>query len=300
MLIANPIYDVIFKYLLEDLNIARDLLSAILDEQIVEISVYSQEISSEIGGGLSVLRMDFKAVIATESGERKTVLIELQKVKKLFDITRFRRYLGENYRKGEEHINEKGEKESSPLPIITIYFLGFRLDNISIPVLKVDRVYVDAIAKTPLPDSTKEAFVEQLTHDCYVVQIPLLSMRLQTPLEHILQLFNQKYITKDKHTLDYEPLSPANVPLVQRIIYRLQRAIASDDLRTKMDVEDEFERIIDREMHKELAAKDQIIEEKKKTIEEKEKTIEEKEKTIEEKEKTIALLLAELDKLKER
>ena len=28
--IANPIYDVVFKYLLEDLDIARDLLSLII------------------------------------------------------------------------------------------------------------------------------------------------------------------------------------------------------------------------------------------------------------------------------
>lgn len=30
MLIANPIYDVVFKYLLEDIEIARGLLTAIL------------------------------------------------------------------------------------------------------------------------------------------------------------------------------------------------------------------------------------------------------------------------------
>ena len=30
MIIANPIYDVVFKYLLEDADIARDLLSTIL------------------------------------------------------------------------------------------------------------------------------------------------------------------------------------------------------------------------------------------------------------------------------
>lgn len=291
MLIANPIYDVVFKYLLEDLDIARDLISTILGEQIVQISVHSQEMLGEVGGGLSVLRMDFNAVIVTETGEQKTVLIELQKAKKLFDIMRFRRYLGENYRKGEERVNTKGEQEVLSLPIITIYFLGFKLEHIDVPVLKIDRIYTDAIAKKPLPHATREAFIEQLTHDSYVVQIPRLSMRLQTPLEYVLQVFSQTYITSDKHALDYQPTTTPSVPLVQRILYRLQRAIASDELRIKMDIEDEFERVFDREMRQKLAEKDQIIEENTKTIEE-------KDQIIEENAKTIASLLEELEKLK--
>ena len=38
MIIANPIYDVVFKYLLEDVEIARELLSTILGEpEVVHI-----------------------------------------------------------------------------------------------------------------------------------------------------------------------------------------------------------------------------------------------------------------------
>jgi uncharacterized protein (DUF3084 family) len=39
MTIANPIYDTVFKYLLEDLDIAKGLLSVILNTEIVELSV---------------------------------------------------------------------------------------------------------------------------------------------------------------------------------------------------------------------------------------------------------------------
>ncbi|MEY4205136.1 MAG: hypothetical protein RL013_2840, partial [Bacteroidota bacterium] len=35
MIIANPLYDVVFKYLLEDIEIAKELLAAILGEDIV-------------------------------------------------------------------------------------------------------------------------------------------------------------------------------------------------------------------------------------------------------------------------
>jgi len=44
MRIANPIYDVFFKYLMEDLEIARRLLSAIISEDIVELTVHPQEL----------------------------------------------------------------------------------------------------------------------------------------------------------------------------------------------------------------------------------------------------------------
>ena len=43
MILANPIYDVVFKYLLEDLEIAKELLSTILAVKVVNIAVKSQE-----------------------------------------------------------------------------------------------------------------------------------------------------------------------------------------------------------------------------------------------------------------
>ncbi|MEY4926087.1 MAG: hypothetical protein RI894_523, partial [Bacteroidota bacterium] len=43
VLIANPIYDVVFKYILDDAVIARELLSTILGVNIVELSVKPQE-----------------------------------------------------------------------------------------------------------------------------------------------------------------------------------------------------------------------------------------------------------------
>jgi hypothetical protein len=48
MLIANPIYDVVFKYMMEDMDIAKGLLSAILKEEIVSLEVRPQESTLEI------------------------------------------------------------------------------------------------------------------------------------------------------------------------------------------------------------------------------------------------------------
>ncbi|NJL75541.1 MAG: hypothetical protein HC892_11440 [Saprospiraceae bacterium] len=122
MIIANPIYDVVFKYLLEDVEIARELLSTILGEDVQSVEVKPQETSTETSGDIRILRFDFKAVIKKPNGEISKVLIELQKAKKAFNVMRFRRYLGDNYRKEDEVVNQQGVVEKHPLPIVTIYF----------------------------------------------------------------------------------------------------------------------------------------------------------------------------------
>lgn len=38
--IANPIYDIVFKYMKEDDKVAKILLSALLKKEIVEIKVF--------------------------------------------------------------------------------------------------------------------------------------------------------------------------------------------------------------------------------------------------------------------
>ncbi len=85
---------------------------------------------------MRLLRLDFKAVISianplhnaqNQSSKepaflRKKILIELQKAKELFDIMRFRKYLGDNYGKADTFTDKYGENQTEALPIISIYF----------------------------------------------------------------------------------------------------------------------------------------------------------------------------------
>ena len=259
MIIANPIYDVVFKYLLEDIEIARELLSAILGEEIISLEIKPQETTTETpASSVSILRFDFKAVIKTNTGEVKKVLIELQKAKQVFDVMRFRRYLGDNYKKEDEVRTDNGAIEKRPLPIVTIYFLGFPLDNIENAVVKINREYRDVITQEII--KVKEDFVELLTHDSYLIQIRKLVGKSRTKLERILQVFSPEYQTEDKHQMDFK--GDVNEPLVKKIVERLGRAIASDEIRDKMDVEDEIDRIFERELKKLAMEKDKIIAEK--------------------------------------
>jgi hypothetical protein len=273
VIIANPIYDVVFKYLLEDADIARDLLSTILGEEVVHLEFKPQETSTESSEGIKILRLDFKAIIKKKDGTLFKVLIELQKSKQVFDVMRFRRYLGDNYRK-EDHVIEKdGLAVFRPLPIITIYFLGFLLNNVPSGVIKVKRDYVDVVTEEIL--GVKDDFVELLTHDSYMIQVGRLPKESRGKLDRVMQIFSPMYENKaDKHLVDFQ--GDIYDPLVLRMVERLSRAIASDEYRDKMDVEDEIDRIFERELGKKdivIAQKDKLIDETVKSYEKSKKEV---------------------------
>ncbi|MCU0393716.1 MAG: hypothetical protein MUE81_21600, partial [Thermoflexibacter sp.] len=263
MIIANPIYDAVFKYLLEDTNIARFILSTIIGEEIIDIEVKPQEhaIFSDFYL-VKVFRVDFKATVQTKEGESKKILIELQKGKQLVDIMRFRRYLGENYQREDEIKNEKGEIEKRALPIITIYILGFTLENLPIPVIKSGRLYINVDTQEVL--TAKNEFIEAVTHDCYVIQIPHLSLGLQTKLQKVLAVFNQKYILSrdDKRILNI-PNELTDDEIIKQILDRLAKAAMNEDVRKQIEAEEEIENAIERT----LRERDRIIEAKDKEIE---------------------------------
>ncbi len=128
MHIANPIYDSVFKFLMEDTPSAILLLSTIIEETIISLEFLPQENVLQLSNrSLTVYRLDFCAKIKTAHGE-KQVLIEIQKAKLPSDIMRFRRYLGEQYSKKSnryEVIDSQGKLTYKLLPILTIYFLGY-------------------------------------------------------------------------------------------------------------------------------------------------------------------------------
>jgi hypothetical protein len=135
----------------------------------------------------------------------------------------------------------------------------------------------------------KEDFVELLTHDSYLIQACKLPRKARTKLERILQVFSPIYqTTNDQHQLDFQ--GDTNDPLIKKMLDRLGRAIASEEIRDNMDLEDELDRIFDREMKKLAAEKDEIIAEKDQLlIEEKKRAEDEKKRAEEEIQKNLEL-----------
>jgi hypothetical protein len=282
MIIANPIYDTVFKYLMEDADIAKGLLSMILNVEIMELTVKPQETTSEMplseSRNLSIYRLDFIAIIKEENGNFKKALIELQKSKRSTNVVRFRRYLGENYHR-EDITIVNGVEVLQPLEIVTIYFLGFELDDVDTPVMKVKNSYIDVTTGLTLANEPRDKFIRLLNHESYTIQIPKLQIGEQSRIENVLSVFSQRYKLTDDRKLDYQGME--NDPLKIKIINRLTRAIADDNLRRKMDLEDEFERGFLLELEEKISAKELEIKKKDNELVQKDNELSEKDKIIE-------------------
>ena len=86
MEVANPIYDVVFKYLMQDQQVARLLIERITGLSVRSLTVSAQETavrrmpeSPEQQMPLTLLRMDFAARVGTAEGGERQVLIEIRK-----------------------------------------------------------------------------------------------------------------------------------------------------------------------------------------------------------------------------
>lgn len=290
MQIANPIYDAVFKYLMDDNRVAKMLISKIIGQEIVSLEFQPLENRVDVEHrSFTVYRLDFSARVKTESGELKQVIIEIQKAKFPTDIMRFRKYIGQQYISDKN--TAKVDDRKVAFPIISIYFLGHKLDHTKAPIIKVSRKYIDLSTGDEIRE--KEEFIESLTHDSYVIQIPHLKDRRKNEMEKLLSVFDQGNISEDHHILN---INEGDYPEEYRpLIRRLQRAIEEPKVRKTMDVEDE---VLEELENKERAIfkRDELIKDQGMALKEKEKSLLEKEKTIEEKDRIIKALTEKLER----
>jgi len=269
-LIANPIYDGVFKALMEDLEIARGFLSVVLGLVIESLRFTSRETSSVppgIAGDVpgitasctSILRLDFCAVIRTPEGGQAQVIIELQKTRLSGDIMRFRHYLATRYVTREIPLDAPAGARPEPLPVLCVYLLGFVVDKRLPLVTRVERRYVDAVSGLPieLPAARRPDFVERLTHDAWFVQIPRirgLGLATEgTPLERILSVFDQsRMLEGDRHRLDYQAPDAKLDKILARIVRQLHKLQTDPEMERIMSAEDLFE-IEQQRIHEDLA-----------------------------------------------
>jgi hypothetical protein len=276
MQIANPLYDTVFKYLLEDEPVASLFISALLGREIVELYYNPQEIlrtpdtdkqqvrydeGSEKLTFFSVLRLDFSAKVRDATGGFQTILIEIQKANNGSDLMRFRKYLGAQYANKNNTIrNEKGIL--NPIPLYPIYFLGEGLERIkghgAVKIARVARdIFTDEII------DIKDDFIENLSHDALIVCANELQGDSKTGLSKLLSIFNLASSLKYSHflTIDENDYPEEYRPIIRR----LQKAAEAPEVRYQMDSEDDLsdyiisvERARDAERNAKVAAEQQV------------------------------------------
>ncbi len=268
--VANPIYDSVFKYLMEDERIARTILSALLKKEVVEVQIRRNEYTNGFRDNISMFRIDFGARIREADGSLRLILIELQKTWLDTETLRFRQYLGAQYANKENMVHEE-MRPPYGIPMVAVYILGHRVGNINVPVLYVNHKSYDYDGHE-VTQGLPDPFVDSLVHDSIIVQIPLLHGQINNRLFKVLSVFDQTNKEKDN-----------------RQVVELDEFKASSDakLRQDMNVEDEFfQAIEDRDTA--IMSRNKMIKEKNQQLLQKNQQLLQKDQQLSQKDQQIS------------
>lgn len=235
--VANPIYDSVFKFLMEDNRVAKTILSALLKKEVVDVEMRRHEHPNTTRDNISMFRIDFAARVRENDGTEHLILIELQKTWLNTETLRFRRYLAAQYNAEE---NMQGSTKEYAIPMVAIYLLGHRIGDIEKAVVYVNRKTEDYDGEE-IKDGEKDPFISSLTHDSIIVQIPLLHGKINNKLDRILSVFDQtRKDGENQHIVNLDLKSYENDSEMMHILHRLGLAAMSAEVRQEMNDEDEF------------------------------------------------------------
>ena len=283
--IANPVYDAVFKYLMEDMRVARTLLSALLRKEIISVEMRRHEYSNGSRNEISMFRIDFAARVREKSGEEKLILIEVQKTWLETETLRFRQYLGAQYT-NSENMYDDGKFNHFALPMVAVYILGHKVGDIEEPVLYVSHDSYDYYGNK-VTKGIPDPFVDSLVHDSIIVQIPRLRGQVNNRLDRVLSIFDQTQTSKaNQHIINIDESRYEDDEEMAYVLHRLAIASSNAQLRKDMNVEDEFFRAIE-DRDTAIMQRDQRIEEQKAQITEQQSQITEQQSQITEQQSQI-------------
>jgi len=261
IIIPNPIYDVVFKYLMEDLESARIFLSTLLNYPILHLQfsaishaqkLRSEELKTE-AQEIRLFHLDFTALIELPNGQQEMVMIELQKANVPSDIFRFKRYIAANFQKKQKTEAIDLETQSvkvfdRPIRLLPIFILNFRIEKeINELLIKTSRIKRGVFKEQDLQEENE--FIDNLSYDMWVIQLPNL-VHIQAKdyagdeykrnVYALLKLFDQKaQQPENRHRLQL--IQAAFPKFLKRVINRLKAADANyPALEEQMHVEDEY------------------------------------------------------------
>ncbi len=252
MKIVNPIYDKAFKYLMQNERLAKYVLETILDQPIETLTLNQQETVVPMKErNFTLFRLDFKATIKDVNGNSQIVLIELQKSKFSTDLVRFRNYLGTNYIstpvKKQEKDKDKKKQNATPqniYPIITIYILGYEIEEIPYLAVNVERCIYNTVNKERVYINSD--FINHLTHRSYILQIKRLPTKRKKKLEKFLSIFDQSCVAEEDYILDLKEIPEE----IKDIVAHLNERVYDEEFRRYLQAEQEIDIIFDEQERK--------------------------------------------------
>ncbi len=301
--VANPIYDCVFKFLMEDERIAKTVLSALLKKEVVSVEMRRHEHPNVTRDKISMFRIDFAAQVKEDDGTVRLILIELQKTWVDTETLRFRRYLAAQYN-AEENMVKEGELKGYAVPMIAVYLLGHRVGDIDKAVVYVTHNAFDYDGKV-VEGGMQDPFINSLIHDSIIVQIPLLHGKINNRLDRVLSVFDQSQRdAKNQQIVCLDEKEYAGDSDMMYILHRLGLAAMDADVRQEMNDEDEFYSVLEArdtqvmKLNEQLTEKKKQLNEQKAQLNEQKAQLNEKQAQLNEKqaqlnEKTVRLAEAE-------
>ncbi len=251
MKLLNPLFDSVFKYLLEDMDVAKALIEAIIRKEIIEITPAPQE-SSDFKlkmkyFTLGMTRQDFVAIIKSDDDFGKEifekVMIEVQKSPVAPEIGRFRHYIADKYRK-----KSSIEGDEKYIPIKTIYLIE-EVFNPHLPAVLGRRgVYFDELENQQY-SGARDTMVELFNHDSWFIQTELLPPEFKDELYYVLSVFapNFRTGTQDRFIeIENADLLIKKHRILERILRRLQAATQDSEVNTGVELEIDYEKYIEK------------------------------------------------------
>ncbi len=251
--VFNPIYDTVFKYLVEDERVAKILLGCILDKKIESVAMKSNDHIVTTPDDLKLLRIDFAATIVKEDGTKEVATIELQKAFEEEEVMRFRKYMGlqiSSDNNANKIVKTKRNKEKyeilKPLPIYCIYILGHKLgEGYEKALIKTKIALVDQNGDD-VANKGNNDFLNAMLINIAIVQIPFLPVKPKLHVEKMLSIFDQR--NKDKNQKIFIELND-NLSYgedYEVLVSRLLKCTVNEKLRGDLDFEEEMLRVMKR------------------------------------------------------
>lgn len=301
--VANPIYDCVFKFLMEDERIAKTILSALLKKDVLSVEMRRHEHPNVTRDKISMFRIDFAARVRENDGTVRLILIELQKTWIDTEALRFRRYLAAQYN-AEENMVKEGELQGYAVPMIAVYLLGHRVGEIDKAVVYVTHNAFDYDGKV-VEGGMKDPFINSLIHDSIIVQIPLLHGKINNRLDRVLSVFDQSQRdAKNQQIVCLDEKEYANDSDMMYILHRLSLAAMDADVRQEMNDEDEFFSVLEArdtqvmKLNKQLTEKKRQLSEKNAQLSEKNAQLSEKNAQLAEQDAQLSEKNAQLSEQK--
>lgn len=290
VLIANPIYDHAFKYLMSNDKLAKKVLSVILDKEIISLELQQQEfVIQDTVKNFSLYRLDFKALIVNDFGMEEMVLIELQKSKLPTNLKRFRTYLGHAYMPQKKITDTNtGLDNDKILPIVSIYILGYNVDDIPYLSTKIDRKIIDTSTNREV--EIKSDYVDLLTHTTYILQVRRLPQKRMSKIEKFMTLFNQAWVKEEAYILDLEEVPEEYADIAKYLNSSLQ----DEDVKKKLLIEQELEDLFAMQEATKAKLEDQVkieTEQKLFALQQKDEALQQKDEALRQKDEAVKKMI---------